>query len=124
MAQAADPSDPAARELQQHVAALAAELGEHELALARWSSLTFGPAERVETARAALAASQSALQLGRAPEAWQWLARAREGGAGGLALRIELDAQEAALHRYLEHRPGAFRAAARRAVDAARVAAS
>jgi DNA-binding CsgD family transcriptional regulator/tetratricopeptide (TPR) repeat protein len=124
VAQAADPSDPAARELQQHVAALAAELGEHELALARWSSLTFGPAERVETARAALAASQSALQLGRAPEAWQWLARARDGGASELALRIELDAQEAALHRYLEHRPEASRAAARRAVDAARVAAA
>ena len=124
VAEAADTSDPAARELQLHVAALAAELGEHELALARWSSLTFGPGERVETAHAALAASRSALQLGRAPEAWRWLARAREGGVDELALRIELDAQESALHRYLEHRTEASRAAARRAGDAARLAAA
>jgi DNA-binding NarL/FixJ family response regulator len=124
VAEPADPSDPAARELQEHVAALAAELGEHEMALAQWSSLAFGPAERVETARAALAASQSALQLGRASEAWRWLARARESRAGEPALRIESDAQESALHRYLEHRAEASRAAARRAVDAARVAAA
>jgi DNA-binding CsgD family transcriptional regulator/tetratricopeptide (TPR) repeat protein len=124
VAETADPSDPAAGELQQHVAALAAELGEHEMALARWSSLAFGRGEQVETARAALAASQSGLQLGRAREAWQWLARARESGAGGPALRIEFDAQESALHRYLEHRAEASRAAARRAVDAARVAAA
>jgi DNA-binding CsgD family transcriptional regulator len=124
MAELADASDPAARELQQHVAALAAELGEHELALARWSSLALGRGEQVEMARAALAASQSALQLGRAREAWQWLTSAQEGGAGGPALQIELDAQESALHRYLEHRPEASRAAARRAVDAARVAAT
>ena len=123
-AEPVDPADIAARELQQHVAALAAELGQHELALARWSSLTFGPGERVESARAALAASQSALHLGRAPEAWQWLARARENGAGEPALGIELDAQESALHRHLEHRAEASRAAARRAVDAARVAAA
>ena len=122
-AEPVDPTDPAARELEQHVAALATELGEHELALARWSSLSFGPGERVESARAALAASQSALHLGRALEAWQWLARARESGAGEPALGIELDAQESALHRHLEHRAEASRAAARRAVDAARVAA-
>ena len=123
-AEPADPSDPAARELQQHVAALAAELGEHELALARWSSLTFGPGARVETARAALAASVSALQLGRAREAWRWLTSAREGGEGEVALRIELDAHESALHRHLEHRAEASMAAAQRAVDAARVAAA
>ena len=124
VAEPVDPSDPAARELQRHVAALAAELGDHELALARWASLAVGSGARVETARAALAASQSALQLGRAREAWRWLARAREGGAGEPALRIELDAHEAALHRHLEHRAEASRAAARRAVDAARVAAA
>jgi DNA-binding CsgD family transcriptional regulator/tetratricopeptide (TPR) repeat protein len=124
VAETADPSDPAARELHHHVAAVAAELGEHELALARWSSLALGRGEQAETARAALAASQAGLQLGRAREAWQWLARARDSGAGGPALRIELDAQEAALLRYLEHRPEAARTAARRAVDAAGAAAS
>jgi DNA-binding CsgD family transcriptional regulator len=123
-AEPANPADVTARELHQHVATLAAELGEHELALARWSSLTFGPDERVQAARAALAASRSALQLGRSPEAWQWLARARQSGTGEPALGIELDAQESALHRYLERRAGASRAAARRAVDAARVAAA
>jgi DNA-binding CsgD family transcriptional regulator len=122
VADTAGPSDPAARELHRHVATLAAELGEHEMALARWSSLALGPGEPVETARAALAASQAGLQLGRAPDAWRWLARARDSEAGGPALRIELDAQEAALHRYLEHRTGASRVAARRAVDAARAA--
>jgi DNA-binding CsgD family transcriptional regulator len=124
VAEPADPSDPAARELEQHVAALAAELGEHELALARWASLASGPGVRVDTARAALAACQSALQLGRAREAWRWLARARAGGVDELALRIEFDAQESALHRYLEHRAEASRVAARRAMDAARVAAA
>ena len=124
VAEPADPSDPAARELLQHIAALAAELGEHELSLTRWSSLTFGPGERVETARAALAASQSALHLGRPREAWQWLARARENAEADPALGIELDAQESALHRHLEHRAEASRTAARRAVDAARVAAA
>ena len=123
-AEPADPSDSAARELQQHVAALAAELGGHEMALARWSSLALGPGGRVESARAALAASQSALHLGRAPEAWQWLARAQESGAAEPALGIELDAQEAALQRHLEHRAKASRAAARRAVDAARIVAA
>jgi DNA-binding CsgD family transcriptional regulator/tetratricopeptide (TPR) repeat protein len=124
VAELADPSVPDARKLQQQVAALAAELGEHEMALARWSSLTVRPGERVEAARAALAASQSALQLGRRREAWQWLGRARESGVGEPALRIEFDAQESALYRYLEHRAEASRAAARRAVDAARVAAA
>ena len=123
-AEPVDPADIATRELQQHVAALAAELGQHELALARWSSLTFGPGERVESARAALAASQSALHLGRAPEAWQWLARAREDGAVSPHSGSNSDAQESALHRHLEHRAEASRAAARRAVDAARVAAA
>jgi DNA-binding NarL/FixJ family response regulator len=124
IADLADPSDPAASELQQHVAALAADLGEHEMALARWSPLASGPGKRAETARAALAASESALQLGRPREAWDWLARAREIGAGDPALRIEFDAQESALYRYLEHRAEESRAAARRAVAAARVAAA
>ena len=124
VAEPADPTDVTARELQQHIAALAAELGEHEMALARWSSLTFGPDERVAAARAALAASQSALQLGSSREAWQWLARARQRGTGDPTLEIELDAQESALHRYLERHAEASRAAARRAVDGARAAAA
>jgi hypothetical protein len=66
IADRADGSDPAAGELQRHVAALAAELGDHELALARWSSLASRPGQHAEIARAALAASESALQLGRA----------------------------------------------------------
>jgi DNA-binding CsgD family transcriptional regulator len=124
IADLADPSDPAASELQQHVAALAADLGDHEMALARWSPLASEPGKRAETARAALAASESALQLGRAREAWHWLTRAREVGADDLALPIEFDAQESALYRYLEHRAEESRAAARRAVAAARAAAT
>jgi hypothetical protein len=106
------------------VAALAAELGQHELAFARWAPLASGAGAGIEPARAALAASEAALQLGRAREAWQWLARARDAGPGDLAVRIELDAQESALFRYLEHRAGEARVAARRAVAAARAAAA
>jgi DNA-binding CsgD family transcriptional regulator len=124
VAEPADRDGAAARELQQHVAALAAELGEHERGLGLWSSLTFAPDERVEAARSALAASRAALQLGRSREAWQWLARARQSATGEPALRIDLDAQKSALHRYLERRPEASRATARRALDGARVAAA
>jgi DNA-binding CsgD family transcriptional regulator len=124
IADRADGSDPDAGELQRHVAALAAELGDHELALARWSSVASRPGQHIEIARAALAASESALQLGRAREAWRWLARARELGTGDRALLIEFDAQEAALYRYLEHRAEESRAAARRAVAAARATAA
>jgi DNA-binding CsgD family transcriptional regulator len=124
VAEPADRDGAAARELQQHVAALAAELGEHEMGLGLWSSLTFAPDERVEAARSALAASRAALQLGRSREAWQWLARARQSATGEPALRIDLDAQKSALHRYLERRPEASRATARRALDGARVAAA
>lgn len=120
IAEDAGPRDPAGLALLHEVAALAAELGEHAVAFERWSVLADLPGSPGSNARAALAASESAVELGRTADAWAFLARARAAAGGDRSLAIALDAQECAVLRWLEHRPLEARAAATRAVEAAR----
>jgi hypothetical protein len=115
----ADSSDPIARDLRHEIAALASELGQHEVALKWWSALCDEIDNQVGRAWTALAASEAALHLGRTHDAWTFLRRA---AAASLepALRVAVSAQEASLELWLEHRPAAAWDAASRAVQHAR----
>jgi DNA-binding CsgD family transcriptional regulator len=117
----ADEAEPPnGQALQREVASLAAELGEHELALERWSLLAERTPAADERARCWLEASKAAFELHRTAEASSFLERCRSllGSDGPLA--IEADAHESKLLRWLEHRMAEAKSAAARATAAAR----
>lgn len=97
------PDDPSAAALARAAASLAAELGQHTLALARWSSVADRLADPTDRARAWLAASEAARQLERADEARAHLRTARRVASDDPLLAIELDTFEASVLRWLEH---------------------
>lgn len=97
------PDDRSAVALARGVASLAAELGQHTLALARWSSVADRLADPTDRARAWLAASEAARQLERADAARAHLRTARRVASDDPLLAIELDTGEASLLRWLEH---------------------
>ena len=100
------PADaPQERELQGEVASLAAELGQQVLAMERWARIADRLAEPRDRARAWLGASEAAQQLERADEARAHLESARASGSDDPVLLLELDAADAAITRWLEHRP-------------------
>jgi len=100
------PADaPQELELQMELASLAAELGQHGLALERWERIADRLGEASARARAWLGASEAAQQLERADEARAHLERARAAGSDDPVLLLELDAADAAITRWLEHRP-------------------
>ena len=92
-------------ELQTDLASLAAELGQHELAMERWSRIADRLSHPRERARAWLAASEAAHQLERASDARAYLERARGTGSDDPVLLLELQAADATITRWLEHRP-------------------
>jgi DNA-binding CsgD family transcriptional regulator len=96
---------PQERELQGEVASLAAELGQQVLAMERWARIADRLDEPRDRARAWLGASEAAQQLERAHEARAHLERARASGSDDPVLLLELDAADAAITRWLEHRP-------------------
>lgn len=99
------PDAPHERELQGEVASLAAELGQQALAMERWARLADRLRDPRDRARAWLGASEAAQQLERADEARAHLERARGAGSNDPVLLLELDAADAAITRWLEHRP-------------------
>jgi DNA-binding CsgD family transcriptional regulator len=99
------PDTPRERELQGELASLAAELGQHGLAMERWSRIADRLGESRERARAWLGASEAAQQLERADEARAHLERARGAGSDDPVLLLELQAADASITRWLEHRP-------------------
>lgn len=105
LADALPPDHPQEVELQHDVAMLAGELGRHSVALSRWYAVADRLEDPVQRARAWLAASDSAQHLERPEEARACLARARRSEADDAVLSIELDATDAAITRWLEHRP-------------------
>ena len=107
-------------ELQQEIAAFAAELGEFETALHRWTTLSERLADPLERAHAALAASHAAFELQRAQQARSLLQRARELGGDDVLLAADADIQEAMQRRWLEHDPQRARKLTRGALSAAR----
>ena len=100
------PADsPHERELQGELASLAAELGQHGLAMERWTRIADRQAEPRDRARAWLGASEAAQQLERADDARAYLERARGAGSDDPVLLLEIEAADASITRWLEHRP-------------------
>jgi DNA-binding NarL/FixJ family response regulator len=119
----AEQSDPAIEQtipLRRAVARLAGELGEHELALARWEALHDLDRDPDEGRWAALSAAESAMHLGRAARARELLSRVRGHGAGDPSTSVAADAVDASIEQWVEHHPERASAAARRAVVQAR----
>src|SRR2546427_10700686 len=96
---------PQERELQGELASLAAELGQQGLAMERWSRIADRLGQPRDRARAWLGASEAAQQLERADDARAHLERARGAGSDDPVLLLELQAADAAITRWLEHRP-------------------
>jgi DNA-binding CsgD family transcriptional regulator/tetratricopeptide (TPR) repeat protein len=107
-------------ELQERVAALASELGEHATALEGWKRVASQHVDACGRAWAALAASKSAHQLSRGAEARETLALVRRSGCIDPVLDVECDAHEANILRWLEHRSQEARVFADRARAGAR----
>jgi predicted ATPase len=119
----ADEADPLDREeaaLQEEVASLAAELADHETALARWSLVADRTDEQIPRASALLAASRAAYALSRPEDSRQYLVRAREVEASDDVIELECHTHEAAILLWLEQRTAEGRAAAAGAVVAAK----
>ena len=111
---------PDADRLNQLIAALAMDLGEHEEALRRWSS-GLDRSDGEAAAVCALGAARAALELGRIDEASSLVQRAREAVAEpDLRLTVEIEAIDSAMIRWLEHRSEEAADAAARAVQGAR----
>src|SRR5438067_6808877 len=96
---------PHERELQGELASLAAELGQQGLAMERWARIADRLGTPRDRARAWLGASEAAQQLERADDARAHLERARGAGSDDQVLLLELQAADAAITRWLEHRP-------------------
>src|SRR6266536_3146881 len=115
---------PHERELQGELASLAAELGQQGLAMERWARI----ADRLDTprdrARAWLGASDAAQQLERTDDARAYLERARSAGSDDPVLLLELQAADAAITRWLEHRPQEAGSVTNAALERARVLAT
>lgn len=103
VAESAHLSPGPAVALQREVASAAMQLGAHELALAGWTRLAGGIAAPAEAARAALAASRAAFELGRSDEAAVWLRRAEHAAADDDWLAVEIDVQRGLLRRWQAH---------------------
>lgn len=100
-----DSTDDLVLALNEQVASVASELGEHQVARERWALI----ADRTDPRGRSLAlleASKASYRLGRAEEAGEYLTRARAAATGddALDLDLELDVQEAAIHLWLEQR--------------------
>src|SRR5438128_3782838 len=115
---------PHERELQGELASLAAELGQQGLAMERWSRIADPLGQPRERARAWLGASEAAQQLERADEARAHLERARGAGSDEPVLLLELQASDAAITRWLEHRPQESGSVTIAALDGARALAA
>jgi len=111
----ADEADPGAEQvlaLNEQIAELASELGNHDAALERWLLLADRTTDAERRAVALHEASKALYQLGRAAEARDALLRARQCAAADEAFALELDVQDAAIHLWLEQRTAEGRALA------------
>jgi DNA-binding CsgD family transcriptional regulator len=120
VADAADPVDAKALELQVEVANLAAEVGDHAAALARWLALAGRLPAAADRARAAVEAARHAVALGRSGEASHLLDRVRSDPIDDPWLSVEADAIDHSRLLWLDHDPEAGRAVMQRALTRAR----
>ena len=124
IADAAPPSDEGIAELHAEVATLASELDEHTFAFERWAALAAASPDDMRRARAALAAAKEAFLLGRGDDARSWIARSHQAAGDDVAMRIRLDALEAWVITFLDHRPTEGWAVSDRALRLARATAA
>jgi DNA-binding CsgD family transcriptional regulator/tetratricopeptide (TPR) repeat protein len=107
--------------LETGLARLATSIGEQQLAIDHWSRVADRSPEPAVRRAAELESATAAYRLGRAPDTRAALERARAvEGTPAAAVAIRLDALEASLDLWLEHRTEAGVASARRALEAAR----
>jgi DNA-binding CsgD family transcriptional regulator len=116
-----DPREPG---LQWGAAALAAELGQHTVALQRWPRIAERPGAPATRAQAWLAACEAAQHLERPEQARAHLDEARKLAGDDVVLGLELNVAEASLLRWLEQRHHEARQASDRALAGARELAS
>jgi DNA-binding CsgD family transcriptional regulator/tetratricopeptide (TPR) repeat protein len=124
MAAASDLHDPSGLDLQEAVATLAAELGEHRSALELWSHVADRAADPGRRGWACLEASKAAYEQQRGSEARRFLQGCRKVGSNDAALRIEADVHESAIVRWLEFATDRARPSTERALVVARRAAA
>ena len=114
-----DSSDGSARLLLlQRIATLAAETGAHDQALAWWSRLADDLPDAVGRTSAVIAAGRSAAELRRGDQARSLIDRARSGAPTPVQV-VELEALDAHVAVWLEHRGSSAWEIARRAVEEA-----
>lgn len=121
IADEADPLDPRRTALDEGIAALAADLGDHASALERFDRATHGHTDPTAQARTALAAARAAHALGLVTEARAFLDRARSVSNAPWVV-IEAMAVEAAVRLWTEHRATDGLAIGSEAASAAREA--
>ena len=94
----AGPSDGTALALNDGIAALAAALGRHDVALERRLLLAEHGRDPLHRSRALLEASKSAFALSDSDAAQAYLDRARALSSGDVLFAVELEIQHAAIH--------------------------
>jgi DNA-binding NarL/FixJ family response regulator len=107
-------------ELQEAVAALAAEVGEHDLALERWGLVADVAPSDDRRLRAVVGAARSAYELKRLAELHSWIERCRRASDMPPGLRATVDVLEAHAVMWLEHRTADGSALARKALESVR----
>lgn len=115
---AQDPDDVV---LHRGIASLAAELGQHAIALEHWLLVAGRAADPAERAGAWLAASDAAQHLENLREARACLDQARAVASEDRVLAVELDLAEAGIARWLEKDEDRSRDLTDVALDAVRV---
>ena len=116
----ADPRDSRTLELQEAVAALAAEVGEHDLALERWGLVVDMAPSDDRRLRAEVGAARSAYELKRLAELHSWIQRCRRESHMPPGIRATVDVLEAHAVMWLEHRTADGSALARKALESVR----
>jgi len=120
VADAADPFDDEALELNEDIASLASALARHDVALDRRLLLVDRRRDPLTRARALIEASRSAHALDDGDAAHAYLERARATGAVEGRLELELEVQEATLDLWRNPKGGRARARAHEAAARAR----
>jgi len=115
-----DPSDARLLELNERVASLASDVGNHALAFERWMLLAERTADRAARARLLFEASKAAWATEQLADARSLLDEARMTAGSGDSLSLAFDAHETALLLWGERRMAEGRTLAARTAERAR----
>ena len=112
-------TDSSGAPLRRAVAVLASELGQWDVASARWAELANRARGNAARAEAALAAATAAFQLGRPGEVHAFALRARAADGADPVVAIEADCRDIQALNWLEGRPTDAQPLVDRAIAAA-----